>query len=105
MPLPANAPKRLCTLALLLMPTAPAWATTQCPAEFGPKHPSVNMLGWCVVAAGIALGVALLAFTIVRSRRLRRPARAAVIALGMIGMLLVWVMGFALAFSLFFFAC
>lgn len=105
MPLPANAPKRLCTLALLLMPTTPAWATTQCPAEFGPKDPSVNMLGWCVVAAGIALGVVLLALSIARSRRLRRPARAAVIALGMIGMLLVWVMGFALAFSLFFFAC
>ena len=105
MPLPANIPKRPCTLALLLMPTASAWATTQCPAEFGPKHPSVNMLGWCVVAAGIALGVSLLALSIARSRRLRRPARAAVIALGMIGMLVIWVMGFALAFSLFFFAC
>lgn len=105
MPLPANALKCHWLLILLLMPTAPAWATTQCPAEFGPKAPSVNLLGWCVVAAGIALGVALLALSITRLRRLRRPARVAVITLAMLGMLLVWLMGFALAFSLFFFAC
>lgn len=105
MPLPANALTTRWLLALLLLPASPAWATAQCPAEFGPKDPIVNVLGWCVVAAGVLLGGGLLAFTIARSRRLRRPARAAVVALGLVGMLLVWVMGFALAFSLFFFAC
>ena len=90
---------------LLLMTTLPALATAQCPAEFGPKDPMVNVLGWCVVAVGILLGAVLPGLCITRSRTLRRPARAAIIALGLLGMLLVWVMGFALAFSAFFFTC
>ena len=42
--------RRVCLIWLLPALCAPAFAMRQCPAEFGPKDPSVNALGWLVVA-------------------------------------------------------
>ena len=91
-----------CTLLAL---SIPALATRQCPPEFGPKHPSVNALGWLVVGLGITLGVALLAYAITRSRGTRFLKRAAIIALAIVGMALLVVGGLALAVGFFFMRC
>ncbi|MBN6150500.1 hypothetical protein JR065_09115 [Xanthomonas sp. AmX2] len=85
--------------------SAPAWATRQCPPEFGPKDPLVDMLGWLVVAVGIVVGVLLFAWLVRRSRGMRWALRCAVVVLGVAGMLVVWVGGLALAFASFFLQC
>lgn len=77
----------------------------QCPAEFGPKDPAVNALGWIVVALAVALGALLVYVVMRRSRNLRWVARIAAIALGLIGMLCLSVGGFALALVFFFLKC
>ena len=89
----------------LLALSIPAFATRQCPPEFGPKHPSVNALGWLVVGLGITLGVALLAYAITRSRGTRFLKRAAIIALAIVGMAVLVVGGLALAVGFFFLRC
>ncbi|MDR6674586.1 hypothetical protein [Xanthomonas sp. 1678] len=90
---------------LLLAFSAPAYATTQCPPEFGPKDPLVNMLGWLVVAVSVAAGGWLFAWLVRRSRGMRWFWRCAVIASGFAAMLAVWIGGFALAFVYFFLQC
>lgn len=89
--------------ALLL--SAPVRATSQCPPEFGQKDPLVDVLGWLVVAVGVIAGGLFFACLVRRSRGMRWRYRAVVIALGLCGMVLVWVGGFALAFVNFFFEC
>lgn len=83
----------------------PAYATSQCPPEFGPKHPIVNLLGWLVVALGVVVGGLLFAYLVRRSRGMRWFSRCAVIGLGFCAMIGVWVGGLALAFVSFFFQC
>ena len=77
----------------------------QCPAEFGPKDPSVNVLGWLVVALGMALGGGLLYFVVQRSKGTGWLKRTALIAVGIMGMLLISVCGLALAIGFFFLKC
>ena len=89
----------------LLTFSFPAYATSQCPPEFGPKNPIVNLLGWLVVALGIVVGSLLFAYLVRRSRGMRWFSRSAVIVLGFCGMIAVWVGGLALAFVSFFFQC
>jgi len=89
----------------LLTFSFPAYATTQCPPEFGPKNPIVNLLGWFVVALGIVVGGLLFAYLVRRSRGMRWLSRSAVIVLGFCGMIAVWVGGLGLAFVYFFFTC
>lgn len=89
----------------MLMCCAPAYASTQCPPEFGPKDPLVNAIGWLVVAVGVAVGGWLFASVRKRTRRLPRLPRYAAIAAGFAGMLALWIAGFALAFVYFFFRC
>ncbi|MBB4128345.1 hypothetical protein GGR77_003672 [Xanthomonas translucens] len=92
-------------LAALLACSFPAYATSQCPSEFGPKPPIVNLLGWLVVALGIIVGGLLFACLVRRTRGMRRFSRCAVIGLGFCGMIAVWAGGLALAFVSFFFQC
>gem|GEM_PF-454292 len=94
-----------CLLAASLVFSAPAYATSQCPQEFGPKDPLVNAIGWLVVAGGVAVGGWLFASLVKRTRGLRRLPRHAVLAAGFVGMLALWIAGFALAFVHFFFRC
>ena len=97
--------RRICLVWLLPALCAPAFAMRQCPAEFGPKDPSVNALGWLVVALGVALGGWLLYFVIKRSRGTGWFKRSALIAVGIVGMLLISVCGLALATGFFFLKC
>ena len=92
-------------LFALLALSFPAYATSQCPPEFGPKNPIVNLLGWFVVALGIVVGSLLFAYLVRRSRGMRWLSRSAVIVLGFCGMIAVWVGGLGLAFVYFFFTC
>lgn len=92
-------------LIALLVLSAPAYATSQCPLEFGQKDPLVNVLGWLVVAVGLVIGGLLLSCLVRRSRGMRRSARAAVVVLGVVGMMLVWLGGLVLALKYFFLQC
>lgn len=91
--------------AAMLLLSAPAHATRQCPPGFGQKDPLVDVIGWLVVAMGVAAGGLLFACLARRSRGLRWPSRLAILTLGFSGMVLVWAGGFALAFVNFFFKC
>ncbi|WP_369944864.1 hypothetical protein [Xanthomonas medicagonis] len=94
-----------CLLAASLVFSTPAYATAQCPQEFGAKDPLVNVIGWLVVAVGVAVGGWLFASLVKRTRGLRRLPRCAALAAGFVGMLALWIAGFALAFVYFFFRC
>lgn len=89
----------------LLVLSTSSFATTQCPAEFGPKSPIVDASGWLVVALGIVLGGLLLGYVIKRSRGARLIRRIAVIGLGLVGMIVVSVCGLVLAIAFFFLQC
>lgn len=97
--------RHLCLVWLFAALCAPAFAMRQCPAEFGPKDPSVNALGWLVVAVGVALSGWLMYFVIKRSRGTGWLKRAALVAVGIVGMLLISVCGLALATGFFFLQC
>ena len=97
--------RHACLVWLLPALCAPAFAMRQCPAEFGPKDPSVNALGWLVVALGVALGGWLLYFVVQQSRGTGWLKRTALIAVGIVGMLLIGVCGLALATVFFFLKC
>ena len=97
--------RRVCLVWLLPALCAPAFAMRQCPAEFGPKDPSVNVLGWLVVALGMSLGGGLLYFVVQRSKGTGWLKRTALIAVGIMGMLLISVCGLALAIGFFFLKC
>ncbi|SDW80953.1 hypothetical protein SAMN04487960_104193 [Marinobacter mobilis] len=92
-------------LAALLMYSASAHATSQCPLDFGQKEPLTEVLGWLVVATGIIVGILLFAYIIRRSRGKPWVSRSIVITIGFAGMVLVWLGGFALGFVNFFFRC
>ncbi|QDI05419.1 hypothetical protein E4A48_18620 [Xanthomonas cerealis pv. cerealis] len=77
----------------------------QCPTEFGPKHPIVNLLGWPVVALGGGVGGLRFAYLVRRLRGMRWLSRAAAIVLGFCGMIAVCMGGLALACVYFFFPC
>lgn len=97
--------RRFCLIWLLPALCAPAFAMPQCPAEFGPKDPSVNALGWLVVALGVALGGWLLYFVVQRSRGTGWLKRTAFIFAGIVGMVLISACSLALAAGLFFLKC
>lgn len=97
--------RRVCLIWLLPALCAPAFAMRQCPAEFGPKDPSVNALGWLVVALGVALGGWLLYFFVQRSRGAGWLKRTAFIFAGIVGMVLMSACGLALAVGFFFLKC
>lgn len=92
------------TLGILAL-SSPALATTQCPTEFGPKDPSVNALGWLVVAIGIILGGLFMRYAIKRSRGATALKRAAAIVLGLVALGVTTIGGLALAIELFFLQC
>ena len=93
------------TTVMALCAMAPAYATTRCPEEFGPKNPMVNTLGWAVVAVGLVLGALLLGYAIRRSVRMRPLLRWMTVLFAAVGMFIVWIAGFAVAFVFFFFTC
>lgn len=89
----------------ILALSSPVLATTQCPPEFGAKDPSVNALGWLVVAMGIILGALLLRYASKRSRGATALKRAAAIVLGLVALGVTTIGGLALAIELFFLQC
>lgn len=89
----------------LLAFASSAFATSQCPSEFATKDPSVNAIGWLVVAVGIILGGLLLGFVIKRSRGSGVLTRIAFIGLAIVGMVFIGVAGLALAIAYFFLQC
>ena len=89
----------------LLAFASSAFATSQCPSEFATKDPSVNAIGWLVVAVGIILGGFLLGFVIKWSRGSGVLKRTAYICLGIVGMVVTGVAGLALAIAFFFLQC
>ncbi|WP_051146709.1 hypothetical protein [Marinobacter daepoensis] len=92
-------------IAALLMGSSSAYATSQCPPGFGQKDPLVDAIGWLVVSAGVFAGGQLFTYLIRRSRGIRWFPRSILIIMGFLGMILVWVGGFALGFVNFFFRC
>ncbi|WP_267104796.1 hypothetical protein [Xanthomonas sacchari] len=92
-------------LSVLLGCMASAHATSQCPADFGPKDPLIDLLGWTVVASGVVLGGWLCVHVVRRSRGLGRWRRVAVVLAGVVAMLLLWGGGLVLAIAWFFMRC
>jgi uncharacterized BrkB/YihY/UPF0761 family membrane protein len=84
---------------------APAFATTQCPPEFGKKSDGFMMIGWSLLFLALATGIALMYFVIKRSRNWKLWQRLPALLLGAIAMLAVWIGGLAVFLSLFAFAC
>lgn len=83
----------------------PVYATSQCPVDFGPKDPLINIFGWLVVALGVLAGGLLLAYVLRRSRKIRLPLRVAVVGLGLFGMVIIWGGSLTLAIGFFFLRC
>lgn len=93
-------------IMLVLLASSPlAWATSRCPPQAGAKDPTIDLLGWLVLAAGVAAGMAMFGAFVWRTRAMRWPARCAVLLGGLAAMLLVWVGSLALAFTQFFLRC
>jgi len=84
---------------------APAFATTQCPPEFGKKSGGFMVIGWSLLFLVLATGIALMYFVIKRSRNWKLWQQLPALLLGAIAMLAVWVGGLAAFLSLFVFTC
>lgn len=84
---------------------APAFATTQCPPEFGKKSDGFMMIGWSLLFLALAIGIALMYFVIKRSWSWKLWHRLPTLLLGATAMLVVWIGGLAVFLSLFAFAC
>ncbi|UYK85660.1 hypothetical protein NG827_04385 [Xanthomonas sacchari] len=97
--------ERIALVMVLLGCMASAHATSQCPADVGPKDPLIDLLGWAVVASGVALGGWLCVHVVRRSRGLGRWRRVAVVLAGVVAMLLLWGGGLVLAIAWFFMRC
>ena len=83
---------------------SPVLAMTQCPQDFGPKDPIVNVIGWIAFSVGIVVGLAFAVYVIRRTRSLRLRWRL-IAALGALaGMLSLWLLGLGVAMS-FFLSC
>lgn len=65
----------------------------------------MNLLGWFVIAVGLAIGALVLAYFARRSRGRQCLSRTIMIVLGLVGMMLVWIGGFVLAVAYFFLQC
>lgn len=94
----------LAGLAAMSLP-AVAWATTQCPPEFGRKSEWFMALGGCVLAGFVLLGLAapMLAWRATRARRWR--VRGPCVLLALIVMLAIWLAGLAVFVNGFALAC
>ena len=84
---------------------APAFATRQCPPEFGEKSSAFMMVGWSLLFLALVLGMALLYFVIKRTRGWKLWHRIPVLLLGGIGMLAVWFVGLGVFVGGFALAC
>jgi hypothetical protein len=84
---------------------ASAFATTQCPPEFGKKSDGFMMIGWSLLFLALAAGMALMYFVVKRSRNWKLWQRLPALLLGATSMLAMWFGGLAVFFSLFVFAC
>lgn len=89
----------------LMVLSAPLYAMTPCPSEYGPKSPLINLFGWLVVALGVVAGGLFAACLLRRSRRMQLFPRLAVALLGLVGMAILWAGGLALATAFFFLRC
>lgn len=92
------------TLLIWTMSTA-AFATTQCPAEFGPKDPMIDVLGWVVVMLGIVVGGLLFGYLVKRSLSRRLISRILLTVLGLGSFVLMSLAGLGIAITFFFLQC
>ncbi|WP_457335076.1 hypothetical protein [Rhizobacter sp. P5_C2] len=90
-------------LAMSVM--APAFATRQCPPEFGKKSDGFMMVGWSVLLLALVAGIALMYLVVKRTRRWKLWHRLPALLLGGAGMLAVWVGGIGIFYGAFVFAC
>jgi len=86
-------------LAVLLAYSAPLYAMTQCPAEFGAKDPMIDIIGWAVLVLGTVAGGLFIAYALRRSRKMRPLLRFAAAIAGLVGMVIIWCGGLMLSFS------
>lgn len=84
---------------------AAAWATQQCPPEFGHKPEWFMALGGCVLAGFVLLGLAVPALTWRATRARRWRVRAPCLLLASIVMLAIWLGGLAVFVNGFALAC
>lgn len=82
-----------------------AWATTQCPPEFGKKSELFMAAGWCVLGFFVLLGLALPVWAVRATRRQRWPARLLWFLLAVFGLLAIWLCGLAVFVAQFALAC
>ena len=91
-------------LVALLAYSAPLYALTQCPPEFGPKNPMFDVIGWLILALGIVAGGLFAAYVLRRSRKMRPLSRLSAAIAGLVGMVVIWCGGLMLSFA-FFLSC
>ena len=96
---------RAAVICLLPVISVSAFATSQCPSEFGPKDSSVDALGWLIVLVGISLGGLLFWYVVKQSRGTGLFKQVAIIVLGMAGLVVLGLGGLALAIEFFFLQC
>ena len=83
----------------------PAFATRQCPPEFGKKSDGFMMVGWGLLLLALVAGMALMYLVVKRTRRWKRWHRLPALLLGLVAMLAVWIGGLAIFFGGFVFTC
>ncbi|KQU80989.1 hypothetical protein ASE08_12030 [Rhizobacter sp. Root16D2] len=84
---------------------APAFATRQCPPEFGKKSDGFMAVGWSLLLLALVAGVALMYLVVKRTRGWKLRHRLPALLLGVAAMLAVWTGGLAIFFGGFVFVC
>lgn len=85
--------------------TTPAFATRQCPPEYGEKSDIVVIAGWAVLAAGFVAGSVLMRYAFLRSRNRTLAFQIFILLTGMVGMVFTWFVALAIALNGFFLTC
>jgi hypothetical protein len=101
-------PSRISTLVIgmfAMIVMEPAFATRQCPPEFGKKSDGFMMAGWGLLLLALVAGIALMYLVVRHTRGWKLWHRLLALLLGGVGMLAVWVAGLGVFFGAFVFAC
>jgi len=83
----------------------PAFATRQCPPEFGKKSDGFMMVGWSLLLLALMAGLALMYLVVKRTRGWKLRHRLPALLSGLAAMLAVWIGGLAIFFGGFVFTC
>lgn len=84
---------------------APAFATRQCPPEFGKKSDAFMAVGWSLLLLALVAGMALMYLVVKHTRSWKLWHRLPALLLGLAAMLAVWIGGLAIFFGGFVFTC